>query len=167
MELKRDQYLAGLGSRQIFSGSGYWLFFQAAPAPDFFPKRLRLRLLFFFQAAPALRSQKHPAPTGSGSWLLVKFGKIFFSPQASKVKLQKNIWFFFNRLRLQGPKNTRLRLPPWYLGPDLLKWLLNQKLIFFIGFPISKRLFCYVTCTFKPPSLLLFRFKICPLLADF
>ena len=27
--------------------------FLAAPAPDFFPKRLRLRLLFFFQAAPA------------------------------------------------------------------------------------------------------------------
>ena len=40
-------------------------------------------------------SQKHPAPTGSssgsGSWLLVKFAKIFFSPQTSKVKRQKNI----------------------------------------------------------------------------
>ena len=35
------------------------------------------------------RSQIHPAPTGSGSWLLVKFGKIFFSLQTSKVKLQK------------------------------------------------------------------------------
>ena len=39
--------------------------FLAAPAPDFFSKRLRL--LFFFQAVPAPRSQKHPAPTGSGS----------------------------------------------------------------------------------------------------
>ena len=88
--------LPGLGSRQIF-------FPAPAPAPDFFvnrlrlliffPKRLRLRLLFFFQAAPAPapRSQKHPAPTSSGSWLLVKFAKIFFSPQTSKVKRQKNI----------------------------------------------------------------------------
>ena len=48
--------LAGLRSRLIFTGSGSWLFFQAAPAP-----------CFFFQAAPAPRSQKHPAPTGSGS----------------------------------------------------------------------------------------------------
>ena len=39
--------------------------FLAAPAPDFFSKRLQLRLLVFFQAAPAPRSQKHPAPTGS------------------------------------------------------------------------------------------------------
>ena len=51
-------------------------FFQAAPAPvpapDFFPKRLRLRLrlrflVFFLQTAPAPRSQKYPALTGSGS----------------------------------------------------------------------------------------------------
>ena len=79
----------GWGAGKFFCGSGSWVFFQAAPAPDFFPKRFRL--LFFFQAAPAPRSQKHPAPTGFGSWLLVKFGKIFFSPQTKKVKLQKNI----------------------------------------------------------------------------
>ena len=48
--------------------------FLAAPAPDFFSKRLRLQ------------GAKKP---GSGSWLLVKFGKIFFSPQTGKVKLQK------------------------------------------------------------------------------
>ena len=51
--------------------------FLAAPAPDFFFKRLRLRLLifspsgsgswYFFRAAPAPRGQKHPVPTGSGS----------------------------------------------------------------------------------------------------
>ena len=85
----------GAGKFLIGSGSGSWLFFQVAPAPapDFFPKRLRLRLLVFFQAAPAPapRSQKHPAPTGSGPWLLVKFAKIFFSSQTSKVKRQKNI----------------------------------------------------------------------------
>ena len=85
----------GLGSRQIFfrlriltffsSGSGSWFFSQAAPAPAPAPG--------FFQVAPAPapRSQKHPAPTGSGSWLLLKFAKIFFSPQTSKVKRQKNI----------------------------------------------------------------------------
>ena len=44
--------------------------FLVAPAPDFF-------------------FSKGPKNTGFGSWLLVKFGKIFFSPQASKVKLQK------------------------------------------------------------------------------
>ena len=67
-------------------------FFQAAPAPapGFFPKQLRLRLLvFFFLAAsapaPALRGQKN----GSGSRLLVKFDKTFSSPQTIKVKLQK------------------------------------------------------------------------------
>ena len=43
--------------------------FLAAPAPDFFFKRLRLLIFlatpapgFFFHAAPAPRSQKHPAP---------------------------------------------------------------------------------------------------------
>ena len=48
----------GWGAGKFISGSGSWLFFQAAPAsaPDFFPNRL----LVFFQAAPAPRSQKHP-----------------------------------------------------------------------------------------------------------
>ena len=58
----------GWGAGNFFSGS--WFFFQAAPAPDFFLKRLRLLVFFFraapapvfFQAAPAPRSQKHPAP---------------------------------------------------------------------------------------------------------
>ena len=48
------------GSRQIFYRLRLLTFFQAASAPDFFPKRLRL--LVFFQAAPAPRSQKHQAP---------------------------------------------------------------------------------------------------------
>ena len=38
-----------------------------APAPDFFSKRLRLLVFFQVAPAPAPRSQKHPAPTGSGS----------------------------------------------------------------------------------------------------
>ena len=54
------------------SGSGSW----------FFPKRLRL---LFFERLRLQEAKK----TCSGSWLLVKFGKIYFSPQTSKVKLQK------------------------------------------------------------------------------
>ena len=46
---------------------------QAAPSPE-----------IFFQAVPA------PAPRGSGSWLLVKFSKIFVSPHTSNVKQQEN-----------------------------------------------------------------------------
>ena len=69
--------------------------FFAAPAPDFFFKRSRLRILFFSQAAPApgifFRAASAPAPRGqktdSGFLLLGKIGKIFFSPQTSKVKL--------------------------------------------------------------------------------
>ena len=57
--------------------------FLAAPAPDFFPKRLRL-LVFFFERL-RLQGQGTKKP-GSGSWLLVKLG---ISPQTSKVKLQK------------------------------------------------------------------------------
>ena len=69
--------------------------FLAAPAPDFFFKRLRLRLLIFF-----------PSRSGSSSWYfsferlrlwlqgakntrLRLLGKIVFSLQTSKVKLQK------------------------------------------------------------------------------
>ena len=78
----------GWGAGKFFSGS--WLFFQAAPAPDFFPKRLRL--LFFLSSGSGSGSgSKEPKTPGSGSWLMVKFAKIFFSPQASKVKRQKNI----------------------------------------------------------------------------
>ena len=40
----------GWRAGKFFSGSGSWLFFQVAPAPapDFFPERLRL-LVFFFE----------------------------------------------------------------------------------------------------------------------
>ena len=65
-------------------------FFKAAlaPAPDFFPKWLRLRHLVFFSRGSGSGS-KGPKKPGSVYRLLVKFGKIFFSPQTSKVKLQK------------------------------------------------------------------------------
>ena len=62
--------------------------FLAAPAPG-----------ISFRAAPAQapRGQK----TGSGSWLLVKFGKIFFSPQTSKKNCKKyktsKIFFFYHK----------------------------------------------------------------------
>ena len=67
----------------FFSGSGSWLFFQVAPAPapDFFPKRLRL--LVFFLERLWLQGAKNTR--------LRLLGKLFFSPQTSKVKLQKNI----------------------------------------------------------------------------
>ena len=77
----------GWGAGKFFSGSdsGSWLFFQVAlaPAPDFFPKRLRLRLLVFFFERLRLHGAKNTR--------LRLLGKIFFSLQTSKIKLQKNI----------------------------------------------------------------------------
>ena len=56
------QLKTGLGS-QFFTGSGSWLFFQAAPAPGFFfPSGPGSGSWFFFRAAPAPRGQKYPAP---------------------------------------------------------------------------------------------------------
>ena len=52
----------GWGAGKFFSGSGSRLFFQAAPAPDFFPKRLRL--LVFFSSGSGSKGPKTP---GSGS----------------------------------------------------------------------------------------------------
>ena len=44
---------------------------------------------------------------------------------------------------------------------NALKWLVTQKFDFFCRVsPISTRLFWNITCTFKRPSLRLFRFKI-------
>ena len=60
-------------------------FFLAAPAPDFFPKRLRIRLLVFFFERLRLQGSKNT------QLRLQLLGKIVFSPQTSKVKLQKNI----------------------------------------------------------------------------
>ena len=78
----------GWGAGKFFSGSGSGscLFFQAAPAPapDFFPKRLRL--LVFFLSGSGSKGPKTPS-----SDRLRLLGKIVFSPQISKVKLQKNI----------------------------------------------------------------------------
>ena len=82
----------GCGAGKFFSGSGSWLFFQAAPAPDFFPNRLRLLVFFSSGSGSGSKEPKTPGSgSGSGSWLLVKFAKIFFSQQTSKVKRQKNI----------------------------------------------------------------------------
>ena len=74
-----------------------------APAPDFFLKRrwlrLQLWLLIFFQAATALAPGiflfEWPRLRLQGAkntrLRLLLLGKIFFSPQTSTVKLQKNI----------------------------------------------------------------------------
>ena len=87
--------------------------FLAAPAPppDFFFKRLRLLIVFprgsgswyFFSSGSGSGSgSKGPKTPGSDRLLLL--GKIFFSPQTSKVKLQKNVkqvkLLFFNQKKL-------------------------------------------------------------------
>ena len=55
----------------IFFRAGEPANFCRVPAPDFFFKRLGLRLMvFFFQAAPAPRSQKHPAPAQAPDYWL-------------------------------------------------------------------------------------------------
>ena len=79
--------------REIYSDSLFEMFlnifFRAGEPANF----LGLRLLTFFQAAPALAPASAPAPD-------------FFS-QATPAPAPG---FFFKRLRLQGAKITRLRL---------------------------------------------------------
>ena len=84
----------GWGAGKFFSGSGSLLFFQPAPAPDFFPKRLQLRLLVFFSGS------KGPKTPGSDRFRLL--GKIFFSPQTSakKYKTSKIIVFLTIKLNI-------------------------------------------------------------------
>ena len=63
--------------------------FLAAPAPDFFPKRLRLRLLVFFRAAPA------PAPMGQKTALApdywLRLAKYSFSRKLVRGNCKKYI----------------------------------------------------------------------------
>ena len=97
-----------------------------ASAPDFFPKRLTLRLLvFFFPAAPtpAPRGEKK---NGSRSWLLVKFGKILFSPQTGRVKLQKNkkiiiIVYLTIKTILPKEEEQKYRISLCFLSPAGLR----------------------------------------------
>ena len=90
--LINDEYATGskkclkvhIKSKHFFSGSGSWLFF----------KRLRLLIFFpsgscswyFFSSSSGSKGPK--APSSDRLWLRL-LGKIFFSPQTSKVKLQK------------------------------------------------------------------------------
>ena len=73
--------------------------FLAAPAPGFFSKRLRL--LFFFQAAPAPRSQKHRAPTGSGS------GSPALISIHLSISIYPSIYLFIAGLRNQTTSSSR------------------------------------------------------------
>ena len=63
----------GWGAGNFFSGS--WFFFQAAPAPDFFLKRLRL--LIFFSSGSGSRffssgsGSKEPKTPGSPALIVV------------------------------------------------------------------------------------------------
>ena len=77
-------YRAGRLANFLASPAPATEFFQAAPAPYFFPKRLRL-LAFFFRAAPAARGQKHPAPA---PWQHILF------PQTTKKYKTSNNCFF-------------------------------------------------------------------------
>ena len=80
-------FLSGPGSRLIFQRLRLLNFFQAAPAPDFFSQAAPAPGIYFRAAlAPASRGQKKP---GSGSW--------FFYSSGSGSK--------------EPSKNTRLRLP--------------------------------------------------------
>ena len=59
--------------------------FLAALPPHFFSKLLRLliySLVFFFASSSGSKGTKTPR-SGSGSWLMVKFGEIFFPPQTT------------------------------------------------------------------------------------
>ena len=100
-------------------------FSQAAPAPDFFPKRLRLLILLFSSGSGSYIGSF----TGSGSRLLSSLEK-YFSKQTTIVKLEK-IFFcvfssrsriifcgscsgsrFFQALRLQRAINMRVHAAP-------------------------------------------------------
>ena len=61
---EKKNWKQGWEAGKFFSGSGSWFFFKAAPAPapDFFPKRLRLRflVLFFERLRLRLQGAKNP-----------------------------------------------------------------------------------------------------------
>ena len=59
-------FLPRAGEPANFLAAPAWLFFQAAPAPDFFPERLRL-LIFFSSGSGAKNTRLRQAPTGSVS----------------------------------------------------------------------------------------------------
>ena len=73
--LSIHQCESGLRSRQIFLRLRLSTFFQAAPAPDFFPKRLQL--LDFFSSGSRSVS-KEPKTPGSGSPALMWPQEIYF-----------------------------------------------------------------------------------------
>ena len=94
----RVQYVIPTWIIMLFIRAGEPANFLVAPAPDIFFSSSSS--WFFSQAALAsahgiffpsgfFSGSKGPKKNGSCSWLLVKFGKIFFSPKTSKVKLQK------------------------------------------------------------------------------
>ena len=59
----------------------------SAPAPDFVSKRLQLQV--FPQVAPAPTLTPGIFLSGSGSWILVRFGEIFSSPRTTNVNLHE------------------------------------------------------------------------------
>ena len=57
--------------------------------------------------------------------------------------------------------DSRSNIPNTYLLFKHLKWLVTKKFNLFVGFPPCTRFFFwFITCTYKRPSLRLFRFKI-------
>ena len=57
----------GWGAGKFFSGSGSWLFFQAAPAPVFFPRCSVSGFCFFSSGSGSGSDSKEPKTPGSGS----------------------------------------------------------------------------------------------------
>ena len=99
-----DPIIVGLWSRAgepanfLAAPAGSGLFFQAAPAPDFFPSGYGSGSWYFFQATPAQRGQKKLLqlrtffPSGSGSCF-------FSSGSGFGSKGQKTPGSGYNRLR--------------------------------------------------------------------
>ena len=118
--------IPGLRSRIIFtwlwplnffqSGSGSWFFSQAAPTSA----------QVYFQAAPAPTpwGQKHAAPCGSDSWLLVTVWQNIFLSTNYKCKTARNIeqvkYIIFQAATAPAPRGQNYPAPcgsasqPWH-----------------------------------------------------
>ena len=124
------------GAGKFFSGSGSWLFFSSGSGSCFFSQAVPAPV--FFQAARlqgAKNTRLQPAPA---SRLLVKFAKIFFSPQTSKVKRQKNIkkvkYFWLTRVQFPYAFYLLAGVRSWLIFTGSGSWLFFSKrlrLVFF------------------------------------
>ena len=118
----------------FFKRLRFLTFFQAAPAPDFFPTRLWLRLRL--QGA-----KKNPAAPAPDYW----FSKIFFFPQTSKEKIKKKkkkiiVYSTLKTYYFTQRRVTNLQFPyafylPAGLRSRLIFWRLQLLSFFFQSAP--------------------------------